>query len=353
MTKKPERVRRVAKRVLVFVAALLITVTTVVVWSTRTVLNSDRFATTIESSLNDERVTNALATYITGQITTAIDLEQIARDLIPGERDLLAAPFAREAENFINTRVLAIVESDQFAKWFTTVVSKAHDAAIHIAKGGSGPVINAEDGSVVINVAPAIGAVLTQLGADGLVDRLANMPKLEDNPEVADVITRIATALNIQIPDDFGQITVMQSDTLSRLQDTFRTFRILVWVLLLVSLVIVVAAVLIADDRRRARIDLGIGVIVANVIVWILFARIGAKETEGHPAAAAIVEVLRDSLLHALLISSLIAALVVIVEWYRRPSVTPAVESLVETPPLEPHCSNPTAPNPHRQLDPA
>ena len=327
MTKKPERVRRVAKRVLVFVAALLITVTTMVAWSTRTVLNSDRFATTIESSLNDQRVTNALATYITGQITTAINVEQIARDLIPGERDLLAAPLAQEAEKFINTRVLAIVESDQFAKWFTTVVSKAHDAAIHVVKGKSGPVINAEDGSVVINVAPAIGAVLTQLGADGLVDRLANMPKLEDNPEIADVITRIATALNIQIPDNFGQITVMQSDTLSRVQDTFRTFRILVWVLLLVSLVIVVAAVLISDDRRKALIDMGIGVIVANAIAWILFARIGAKETEGHPAAAAIVEVLRDSLLHALLISSLIAALVVIVEWYRRPSEMPAVEA--------------------------
>ncbi len=342
MTKKPERVRRIAKRVLVYVAAVLITITTVVVWSTRTVLNSDRFATTISSSLDDERVTNALATYITGQITTAIDLEQIAKDLIPGERDLLAAPLAREATNFINTRVLAIVESDQFAKWFTTVVSKAHDLAIHIAKGQSGPVINAEDGSVVINVAPAIAAVLTQLGADGLVDRLANMPKLEDNPEVADVITRIATALNIQIPDNFGQITVMQSDTLSRVQDTFRTFRILVWILLLVSLVLVVAAVLIADDRRKALIDLGIGVIVANAIAWILFARIGAKETEGHPAAAAIVEVLRDSLLHALLIMALIAAAVVLVEWYRGPRFNPAVVEtpvvetpVVETPPVE------------------
>ena len=91
--------------------------------------------------------------------------------------------------------------------------------------------INAEDGSVVINVAPAIGAVLTQLGADGLVDRLADMPTLEENPQLADVLTRIATALNIQIPADFGQITVMQGDTLEQVQDAFRTFRALVWIL--------------------------------------------------------------------------------------------------------------------------
>ena len=96
MTIKTDRVRRVATRVVVFVAALLITVSTVVVWSTRTALNSDRFAKTVETSLDDERVTTALTTYITTQITTAIDLKQIAADIIPGQRDLLAGPLADE-----------------------------------------------------------------------------------------------------------------------------------------------------------------------------------------------------------------------------------------------------------------
>ena len=285
MTTKSDRVRRIATRVVVFVAALLLTISTVVVWSTRTALNSDRFSKAVESSLDDDRVTTALTTYITGQITSVIDLEQIARDLIPGDRDLLAAPLAQEAENFIRTRVAAIVGSDQFIEWFTNLVAKVHGTAIHIAKGGSGPVINASDGSVVINVAPAIGAVLTQLGADGLVDRLADMPKLDENPQLQDVLTRIATALNIQIPEDFGQITVMQGDTLTRVQDTFRTFRTLVWILVIISIVLAVGAILVSKDRRKAGIDLGLGVIVANAIVWILFARIGAKETEGHAAA--------------------------------------------------------------------
>ena len=316
---KPDRVRRIAKRTIIFVAALLLTISTVVVWSTRTALNSDRFSTAVGSSLDDERVTVALSTYITEQITTVLDLEGIAANLIPGERDLLAGPLAQAAENFIRTRVAEIVGSDQFVAWFTELVSRAHEAAIHIAKGESGPVINAEDGSVVINVAPAIGAVLTRLGADGLVDRLADMPTLEENPELADVLTRIATALNIQIPADFGQITVMQGDTLDRVQDAFRTFRALVWILVLVSVLLAVGAVLISDDRRKALIDLGIGVIVANAIVWILFARIGAKQTEDRPAAAAIFEVLRDSLLRALAVSALIAAIVVLVQWYRGP----------------------------------
>ncbi len=319
------------------------------IWSTRTALNSDRFAKAVESTLDDERVTEALTTYITGQITTVIDLEQIARDLIPGDRDLLAAPLAKEAENFISTRVAAIVGSDQFVSWFTELVSRAHDLAIHIAKGESGPVINAEDGSVVINVAPAIAAVLTQLGADGLVDRLADMPTLEENPQLETVLTRIATALNIQIPENFGQITVMQGDTLTRVQDTFRSFRALVWVLVILSIVLAVGAVLISKDRRKAGIDLGLGVIVANVIVWILFARIGAKQTDDKPAAAAIFEVLRDSLLRALLITALIAATAVIILWYRgsgqqptlatpdgAPIETPAVESPpFESPPVE------------------
>jgi hypothetical protein len=336
MTSRAERVRRIATRVVVFIAALLLTVSTVVVWSTRTALNSDRFSKAVESSLDDDRVTTALTTYITTQITSVIDLEQIARDLIPGDRDFLAAPLAQEAENFIRTRVAAIVGSEQFISWFTDLVARAHEAAIHIAKGQSGPVINAEDGSVVINVAPAIGAVLTQLGADGLVDRLSNMPTLEENPKLEDVLTRIATALNIQIPEDFGQITVMHGDTLTRVQDTFRTFRTLVWVLVIVSIVLAVGAVLASKDRRKAGIDLGLGVIVANVIVWILFARIGAKATDDKPAATAIFEVLRDSLLRALLITALIAATAVIILWYRgsgkKPSLTTTNGATLEAP---------------------
>jgi len=366
MTAKPDRARRIATRGLVFLAALLLTISTVVVWSTRTALNSDRFSKAVASSLDDERVTTALTTYITGQITSVIDLDQIARDLIPGERDLLAAPLAREAENFIRTRVAAIVGSDQFISWFTGLVARVHNAAIHIAKGQSGPVINAADGSVVINVAPAIAAVLTQLGADGLVDRLADMPKLEDNPQVADVLTRLGTALNIQIPENFGQITVMQSKTLTRVQDAFRAFRALVWLLVIISIVLAVGAVLISKDRRKAGIDLGIGVIVANVIVWILFARIGAKQTEDRPAAAAIFEVLRDSLVRALLITALIAATAVIILWYKgsgdQPSLatadgapldTPAVDTPpVETAAVEPPVTAPLAPPTGGPIDP-
>ena len=333
MTIKTDRVRRVATRVVVFVAALLITVSTVVVWSTRTALNSDRFAKTVETSLDDERVTTALTTYITTQITTAIDLKQIAADIIPGQRDLLAGPLADAATKFINERVSAIVTSDRFAAWFAALVETVHNAAIHLAKGESGPVINSDDGSVVINVAPAIGAVLTQLGADGLVDRIADMPSLDQNPKAADVITRIATALNIQVPENFGQITVLQSDDLARLQDTFRTFRMLVWVLVIISLVLAVGSILASKDRRKALIDLGIGIIVSSAIVWILFARIGAKATKDKPAAAAIFEVLRDSLLKALAITALLAAILVLVEWYRGPRwhPVPAEWTLIST----------------------
>ena len=100
---------------------------------------------------------------------------------------------------------------------------------------------------------------------------------------------------------------------------------------MIISIVLAVGAVLASKDRRKALIDLGLGVIIANAIVWILFARIGAKQTEDRPAAAAIFEVLRDSLLRALAISALIAAIVVLVEWYRGPRWHPATVGPADT----------------------
>jgi multisubunit Na+/H+ antiporter MnhC subunit len=110
--------------------------------------------------------------------------------------------------------------------------------------------------------------------------------------------------------------------------------------LLIISIVLAVAAVLVSKDRRKAGIDLGIGVIVSNVIVWILIARIGAKETDDRPAAAAIFEVLRDSLLRALLITALIAATAVIILWYkgsnRSPTLATSDGAALDPPPVEP-----------------
>jgi hypothetical protein len=323
VTERNSRVRSWGRWVLIGAVAVLTAVTTLAVWAGRTVLDSDRFSSVVQGSLEDERVTEALSTYLTTQITTVIDLDQLARDVIPGERDLLAGPLAQAAYEFIETRVNTLIGSEQFIDWFTRAVETAHRAAINVIEGNTSDAVSTDDGGVVINLAPVIAAVLDRLGADGLVDRLADMPTLDENPQLAELTSRLSTALGVQLPDDFGQVTVVETGTLDQVEAIVQFARRFVWLLVAISAVGIAALIAFARERRKTIFQLGLAIIVADILVYAVFARLSRRATTDRPAGAALTDVLRDSLLHVTIISVLILTAVVLAARFTSPRNLP------------------------------
>lgn len=322
---KPGLARRIAQVVLIGLASLLIALSTVAVWTARTVLDSEKFASDVGKSLDDERVTDALATYLTTQLLQLVNFDEIVKNALPDKLEVLAPPIIRATEQFVQERVAAVVASDEFTTFFTDVVEKAHQGALRLIKGETGPAVDVNDDTIVINLVPVIAAVLTRLGADGLVDTLSNLPTLADHPQAAEVASRLADHFGVTLPKDFAQITVVRGDTLDTLQQVLQLTRRTVWLLLIVSVVLVAVAIVLAPNRRRAVVQLGIGVAVSEVLMWILFLAAGNSlidavaehtgNTEGAPATEAIVDVLENNLQTVVVVTVFFGCAVALAAW--------------------------------------
>ena len=117
-----------------------------------------------------------------------------------------------------------------------------------------------QNGTVVLNTLPIVADVLRLLGADGLVDRAAQLPAFGGDEPPPEQIQRLADALGIEIPPDFGQIEVFSSDDLQSAQDALELFRQLVVAILVATLLLVVLALVVSTRRWRTVAQLGIGV---------------------------------------------------------------------------------------------
>jgi hypothetical protein len=157
--------------------------------------------------------------------------------------------------------------------------------------------VNVENGAVVLNLVPAVNAVLGRVQDRGLLTD-KTLPDLSDSQSPQEQITALSKALGLDLKPTFGQITVYQNDRISHAetyvstaQKVAKQIKRLVLLLVLVAIVLIAVTILVAYDRRRAVIMLGIGVAVAVVLAQIaerrLVERIPTLLTDADSRAAA------------------------------------------------------------------
>jgi hypothetical protein len=126
-------------------------------------------------------------------------------------------------------------------------------------------------------VLPLIDRVLARAG-DLLTDilgRPVSLPTVEEiqasgTPDQARAL--LEDRLGVQLPDDFGEIVVFESDRLAAAQDAVRLLDRFVVLLGIVTVVLIAASLVLSVARRRTLIYLGIGLLVAT-----LFARLAVR----------------------------------------------------------------------------
>ena len=135
---------------------------------------------------------------------------------------------------------------------------------------------------------PAVNGVLGRLQDRGLLTD-KNLPDLNDSQSPQEQISAASDALGLDLKPTFGQITVYENAKIdhaetyvSLAQKIAKQFKRLVVLIVLVASVLIAVTILVAYDRRRAVIMLGIGVAVAVVLAA------DRRETVGptDPAAA-------------------------------------------------------------------
>jgi hypothetical protein len=253
--------------IVVVLAILLFAVTVPGAWSRRTVLNTNRYVELVGPLAQDPAVQAVLADRTTARVMDLLDVPSLIDQVFPERATFLAGPLAEAIEGFVHDQVLRVFQSDAFATIWTEANRFVHSRVL-LVLDGEGETISTAEGKVLLNLLPLVNLALVQIegAASGLLGRDVDLPPIQANTVPEEAISRLEAAFGRDLPDDFGQIPVYDSEELAALQNTVRLFeRVVIFAVILVLLLIALALWL-SPRKRRTLVQLMAGFAIVLVI---------------------------------------------------------------------------------------
>ena len=263
--------RRFFAMVLAIVAAVSIVFSLTGIWLRTTMLNSENFASAAGPLTKNEDVARAVGEYAAAEIVTHTGAQQEIQQVLPSDAQVLAGPIASALQTGLAEGVEDVIQTDEFEAVFETAVRIAHSEALLVLEG-DGDAIESSDGRVTLNLVTVINDVLREASADlsAVLGTNITAPTISADDIPADQIAQLEAALGVQLPADFGQVTLFQSDELSQAQRWVDRFDAGLEVAVVIAIASTVGAFALASDRRRMVVVIGSAVPIFTIVTWLL-----------------------------------------------------------------------------------
>ncbi|WP_139283162.1 hypothetical protein [Raineyella antarctica] len=199
------------------------------VWVSTVLSDTDRYVATVAPLAEDPAVRDALAEAATTTVTDA--LEQAGR----GVPEAITGPINRRIEALTREQVDALLASPRFPELWAQLNRDGHRQVVGLLEGNQDGTLSAPGGAITVNVAPIVAAAKADLESRGFG------------------LARI-------IPVVDRSFVLVHSGAIARGQHVFRLLDTLGGWSPVVTLVVAAAGVVLARDRRRAGLLVGLGV---------------------------------------------------------------------------------------------
>ena len=267
--------RKIATIALVIITSLFVLIASIAVWGRRTLFDTDRFTKVVASALDDPAVTNAMAVKLTDSVFDAAQETGVVADNTPPQLQALIPVIRGARRGFVQEQVESSSHPTPARRSWCGRSSGPTLPRCACSRREARNAVNIENGAVVLNLVPAVNAVLGRLQDRGvLTDK--KLPELDESQSPQQQISALSDALGLDLKPTFGQITVYQHANIehaetyvSMAQKIAKQIKRLVVLLVLVALVLIAVTILVAYDRRRTVIMLGIGIAIAVVLAQI------------------------------------------------------------------------------------
>lgn len=324
--RKPHRARRIISMILVVLVGVLVPLSVTTVWSTRTVLDTDRFTALVSDVTSDPAVLNALSTRLTDEALTAVASSDVVQNL-PPPLPRAAAVILGAMRGRVQEAVDKVLASSAFQDALKGTVAIAHRQAIKLLEGKgllNSDAFTIKDGTVTLNLWPLVQQVLVKLQSDGVLPSSWQIPSADQPPSA------LQSTIGGKLPENFGQIVVYQTNdaskerTLDAAQRGLALGRRGVVLLVVLTLVLAVVAVLVAVDRRRAVFRIGLAITIGTLVEIVALRRVinrlptVATTPGGKAVAAALGDAFGSSVIRILALvaaGALVMALVARFWW--------------------------------------
>ncbi len=239
----PGRAHAVVVPILIVLAAIILLVTAVNVWVDRAALNTDNWVDASDELLAEPVVREAIAVYVVDQLYTNVDVAAELTDALPGDFSRLSSVLATALRNPATDAVDRLLSTDQLAEVWSNANRVAHETIVRILEDDARvEALSTADGVVTLEVRQVVVQLADTIGLpSSLIDR---------------------------IPEDAGQITIIESSKLEDLQSAVAFVQWASWLLFILVVVLYAVAIFLADGWRRvATRGVGLSILIVGLLV--------------------------------------------------------------------------------------
>ncbi len=261
---RPSKLRGRLTILLVVLASLGVTVSGMAVWLHRALLDTERWVEIATPVIDDPAVQASVAEFVGREVVTALEVETRLEEALPDEVSMLAAPLASGVQDVITKQTQEIVASDRAREVWIEANRLAHAKIVELLRGEAG-VVYAEGDEIRLNLLPVVSRVVSELRSrfPRLFPGIVTVPSVTAETPAPEAIAQFEAATGRDLADDFGQITLVQNEKLEQAQRAVELFDRAVWLLVIVTIGLIAAALLVSTRRLRTALYLGVGATLA------------------------------------------------------------------------------------------
>ncbi len=300
-----DRPHRRTVALLLVVATVLTFISIFSFWVNRQAMNTDNWVDTSSELLENEEVQTQLATFLVTQLYANVDVEAELRKALPPPARALAGPAAGGLRQLAQQVAERALTTSQIQAIWAEANRAAHEQFLKVI-GGGGAVVSTGEGEVTLQ----LGTVVTQIGEQ----------------------VGVPADLTAKLPEDAGELKVLDSEQLSTAQEVAKAIRKLPVVLTALLILLYGSAIYLARRRRREAVRAtGFGFVVAGVLALLVRELVGGAVTGSLATTASVepaVEATWDigtSLLVTVAVSAIAFGILAVIGAWLAGSTAPAV----------------------------
>jgi hypothetical protein len=298
------------------------------VWIHRQVLDTNNWTKTSSQLLADPKIQAAVGDLLVTELFNSVDVGAELKSVLPTEVEGLAAPAAAGLRTLAEQIAPRVLATSQVQNAWRLANRTAQLELLHILNGG-GKTISTNNGVVALQLRPLLTQLAAQLGLQQQFEAVQS--KLQGSTGAA-ARGAVQEKLGVKLPPQSGSIVILRSSQLKTAQNIVKAIKGLAIILPLITLLLFLLAVWLADGWRRVAIRttgwclVGIGLlavlarrILSNTVVNSL-----VKAPANRPAVHQVLAI-GTSLLYDIAIAMITYGLVVVVAAWIAGHTRPAV----------------------------
>jgi hypothetical protein len=243
------RTRSILVWALFALGTLVVLVGSLTVWVKRQALDTDSWVNTSSNLLENDQVREALSVYIVDQLYANADPQEVLEERLPTNLQGLAGPLAGALRQPAIDGVDRFLQRPRVQELWENVNRIAHEELLAVLNDETRGNITTGDGTVTLNLRTLVVNIGNELG--------------------------FGETLDSRLPEDVGQIQILQSDQLEAAQTGVKLIKWMSWLVIVIALACYAAAIWLARGRRAMLRNVGAALLIVGILLLVIRRAVG------------------------------------------------------------------------------